>query len=65
MPNKGSQAPAIKGAGDLEMHPGPPSDTPCDQCHLLHVRSLTTPVRIYHHCRSCHHSWNVPNPQAR
>jgi|RhiMethySRZTD1v2_1073278.scaffolds.fasta_scaffold275340_3 hypothetical protein len=45
-------------------NPGPPSQTLCTQCHELYVDSLTTPVRIYHHCRSCRNSWDVPNPKA-
>ena len=65
MSDDGLTVPKIKGAADGEMYPGPPSSTPCEKCQRLHVRSLTTPVRIYHRCRSCHHAWNVPNPKAR
>ena len=48
-----------------EALPGPPSKTACVQCSELPVRTLTTPVRIYHYCHHCRHSWNVANPIAR
>ena len=48
-----------------EVLPGPPSTTACVHCDELHVRTLTTPVRIYHYCHHCRHSWNVANPIAR
>ena len=44
---------------------GPPSQTLCTQCHEFSVDSLATPVRIYHHCRSCRNSWDVPNSKAQ
>jgi hypothetical protein len=49
---------------DMVANPGHPSQTPCTHCHGLYVESLTTPVRVYHHCRSCRNSWDVPNPKA-
>jgi hypothetical protein len=45
--------------------PGPPSKTACVRCHELHVRTLTTAVRMYHYCHHCLHSWNVTNQKAR
>ena len=42
----------------------PPSKIPCAQCHERLVRTVTTPVRIYYHCDSCFHFWDVSRPKV-
>ena len=56
---------AISDANLLANLEGLLSQTLCTQCHKLSVDSLATPVRIYHHCRSCRNSWDVPNSKAQ